>query len=668
LFKASVRRGIFAAVLAGGTSWAATPESATPASVPTGAFFKPEVFARPALSPDGKWLAVLAPGPLGRRQLAIFETADFRNVKVIATFDSVDVYSVSWLDANRLLFSAADEQAAAEDRANGGRFAMDRDGQNGMLLNLFGRDISSTVYRNPRKGLGEVERILDDGTGDVITSYWKWKHLEWNDSYPERYDTRTGRTTALFQGQIPLGIQYWVADSKGALRAAMGIVAGDTFMLAAQPDGTWSERARFKSLSTRGDAFSIHSIAVDGQAYAIRATGDAARSKGVYRLDLTSGRTDPEPLLSAHGFDINPHFVENARTHQVVGAHFMTDAASTAWFDPDLRALQTRVDDLLPGLSNRIDVPSCGCSDFVMVTSSSDRQPPVYLLFDRATRKLTQIGSERPDISPLQMAMTDFYRIKARDGLEIPVYVTKPQGKGPFPTVVLVHGGPWERGWDWSWDGESQFLASRGYLVVKPEFRGSIGYGETLADAGMKQWGLKMQDDIADATIWAAKQGWAIAARTCIAGASYGGYATLMGLVRYPDLYRCGVASSAVSDIDLMYDITWSDFSDQYKKFGMPLLVGDQDKDAEQLKATSPIRQAARISRPLLLAHGRLDARVPVEHAYKLKRALESHDAPLTWIEYPDEAHGWYKPANRVDFYDRMVKFLDANIGPDAKH
>jgi dipeptidyl aminopeptidase/acylaminoacyl peptidase len=314
-----------------------------------------------------------------------------------------------------------------------------------------------------------------------------------------------------------------------------------------------------------------------------------------------------------------------------------------------------------------MEVPSCGCSNFVMVTASSDRQPPVYLLFDRTSGKLTQIGSARPGILPSQMAMTDFYRIKTRDGLEIPVYVTKPQGKGPFPTVVLVHGGPWLRGWDWSWDSESQFLASRGYLVVKPEFRGSAGYGERLADAGMKQWGLKMQDDIADATTWAARQGWADPARTCIAGASYGGYATLMGLVRYPDLYRCGVAWAAATDIDLMFDISWSDFSDQYKKFGMPLLIGDQDKDAEQLKATSPIKQAARITRPLLLAHGRLDARVPVEHAYKLKRALESHDAPLTWIEYENEGHGWYKPANRVDFYNRMAKFLDANIGPDAK-
>ncbi len=175
-----------------------------------------------------------------------------------------------------------------------------------------------------------------------------------------------------------------------------------------------------------------------------------------------------------------------------------------------------------------------------------------------------------------------------------------------------------------------------------------------------------MQDDIADATIWAAQQGLEDPKRTCIAGASYGGYATLMGLVRYPDLYRCGVAWAAVTDINLMYDIGWSDFSSDYKTYGMPLLVGDQVKDAEQLKATSPLQQAAKITRPLLLAHGGVDRRVPIDHASKLLSALQSAHAPVTWIEYKDEAHGWRKPETRIAFYEQMEAFLNANIGPGA--
>jgi dipeptidyl aminopeptidase/acylaminoacyl peptidase len=346
--------------------------------------------------------------------------------------------------------------------------------------------------------------------------------------------------------------------------------------------------------------------------------------------------------------------------------HYDAVAPGTVWFDPAMKALQAMIDARLPGLVNRLDPASCGCAQRVLVTSHSDRQPALYFLYDRSDDSLIAIGSSRPAVNPRQMADTDFFHIKARDGLEFPVYVTKPHGKGPWPTVVLVHGGPWLRGWHWRWDPESQFLASRGYLVVKPEFRGSTGYGDALQIAGNRQWGLKMQDDIADATIWAAKQGLADPQRTCIAGASYGGYAALMGLVRYPDLYRCGVASSAVSDINLMYDAYWSDMGEDYKTWGMPVLVGDKAKDAAQLTATSPLAQAAKIQRPLLLAHGGLDERVPITHASKLLSALESNHAPVTWIEFKDEAHGWKKAANRIAYYERMQQFLDANIGAKA--
>jgi dipeptidyl aminopeptidase/acylaminoacyl peptidase len=142
-----------------------------------------------------------------------------------------------------------------------------------------------------------------------------------------------------------------------------------------------------------------------------------------------------------------------------------------------------------------------------------------------------------------------------------------------------------------------------------------------------------------------------------------------MGLVRYPELYRCGVAWAAVTDLTLLHDIYWSDMSEDYRQNGMKWLVGDPDKDAAQFEATSPLQQAARITRPLLLAHGGIDRRVPIEHAIRMRNALESAHAPVTWIEYKDEAHGWSKPETRADFYRRMEAFLAANIGagPPAK-
>jgi dipeptidyl aminopeptidase/acylaminoacyl peptidase len=238
--------------------------------------------------------------------------------------------------------------------------------------------------------------------------------------------------------------------------------------------------------------------------------------------------------------------------------------------------------------------------------------------------------------------------------------------KKKLPMVVLVHGGPWVRGGAWRWDSEVQFLASRGYVVLQPEFRGSAGFGSAHFRAGWKQWGLAMQDDLADGARWAIEQGIADPARICIAGASYGGYATLMGLAKDPQLFRCGVDWVGVTDINLMYDVGWSDFSDEYKRWGMPARVGDQVADAAQLKATSPIEQAARITQPLLLAYGAYDVRVPIVHGEKFRDAVKAHNQQVEWVEYDKEGHGWSLPETRIDFWTRVEKFLAHQIGSPA--
>lgn len=185
----------------------------------------------------------------------------------------------------------------------------------------------------------------------------------------------------------------------------------------------------------------------------------------------------------------------------------------------------------------------------------------------------------------------DMVHYKACDGLPIPAYLTLPPGgvKKNLPLLVFVHGGPWVRGATWGWDSEVRFLASRGYAVLQPEFRGNRGFGRRHLEAGFKQWGLAMQNDLADGVRWAIAEGIADPKRICIMGASYGGYATMMGLVHAPDLFRCGVNWVGVTDIDLMYGVGWSDLSDDYKRYGMPALVGDRVKDAAQFKATSPM-------------------------------------------------------------------------------
>jgi dipeptidyl aminopeptidase/acylaminoacyl peptidase len=200
--------------------------------------------------------------------------------------------------------------------------------------------------------------------------------------------------------------------------------------------------------------------------------------------------------------------------------------------------------------------------------------------------------------------------------------------------------------------------------VLEPEFRGSTGYGQKLFRAGLKQWGLAMQSDVSDGVRWAIAQGLVDPKRVCIAGTSYGGYAVLMGLVNDPDLYRCGFDWVGVTDLDLLFSASWSDTSDTAKKYGMPWLIGDPVADAAKLKATSPITNVARIHAPVLMAYGGKDLRVPIEHGERFHDALmKQPGAKSEWVVYDDEGHGWRTLETNIDFWNRVAKFLDANIG-----
>ncbi|WP_377156172.1 alpha/beta hydrolase family protein [Roseateles sp. UC29_93] len=214
------------------------------------------------------------------------------------------------------------------------------------------------------------------------------------------------------------------------------------------------------------------------------------------------------------------------------------------------------------------------------------------------------------------------------------------------------------------WDGWAQFLASRGYLVIEPEFRGSEGYGDKHYRDGFRQWGQAMQDDIADSLVWARQQKLA-SDRACIAGASYGGYATLMGLAKDGALYRCGVAWLGVTDLMLLVKgDSWvdDDLGSSYRSYMAPTMVGDAVKDADMLKANSPVLLADRIRAPLLLAYGERDVRVPIEHGERMRDALVKAGRPPEWITYRGEAHGFGNLDNSVDFAKRVEVFLAKHL------
>jgi dipeptidyl aminopeptidase/acylaminoacyl peptidase len=656
--------------LAASGAWAQTAQPAADKPVPVADFFRPAAMADPKLSPSGKHLAVHVAGPKGRLQLAVLSVDPPRQAVIVAGFVDTDIGSFAWVNDERLVFNVTDRGEALAHRRYGGLYAVDRDSRE--LRMLVSRQWQLTAAPVGQGRVGELtpnhrlRRLLRDGSADVMierdnVDASRQKPI---DTSLMRLDTRTGRARLVDTGWAGKADGWW-ADASGQPLALMRRQDDQREVWwRGKPGAPWSQIDRDSVYTPGPDALGDLQVGDDGALYTVAGDRRPAGTTALFRIDPATGKREAEPLARVDGFDFEGRLIVDGRDRSLLGVRYLGDAWSTSWLGADMQAVQARIDARLPGLVNLVDLAECGCSRWMLISSYSDRQPAVFWLYDREADRLEPVGRQQPQIEPRRMAARDFVRFRARDGMDIPLHVTRPAGKGPWPTVVLVHGGPNVRGGHWQWDAESQFLASRGYLVLEPEFRGSTGYGDRLFRAGWKQWGLKSQDDINDALAWAVARGDADAGRACIAGASYGGYATLMGVIRDDTLWRCGVAWMAVTDIGLLYDLNHSDLPDLWRQYGMPSLIGDPVKDAAQLAATSPLRQAARLKRPLLLAMGGVDERVPITHGDRFKAALPEGYTGLTWLVYPDEGHGFGKPGNAVDFWQKVEAFLARELAP----
>jgi dipeptidyl aminopeptidase/acylaminoacyl peptidase len=351
----------------------------------------------------------------------------------------------------------------------------------------------------------------------------------------------------------------------------------------------------------------------------------------------------------------------------VIGVTYDSEKAGVAWFDEKLAAVQSAVDKALPNTVNALSW-SDDRTRFV-ITSYSDVSPGSFYYLDRKTGKLQWLADRAPWIDPAKMSPMTAVTYKARDGIEIPAYLTIPRGSSGknLPLVAVIHGGPWISGDRWGFDPEVQFLASRGYAVLQPNYRGTMRYGWKHFAASFKQWGLAMQDDITDGVQWAVAQGIADPRRMCIYGASYGGYAAMMGVIKTPDLFKCAVNYVGVTDLDLWATATWSDFAYSAALSNQKEMLGDPVKDAAQFRATSPVELASRIKVPVFMAYGASDVRVVPEHGWRMKAAMEKTGQHPEWMIAEGEGHGYADLANQVMFYGAMEKFLDKYIGPNAK-
>lgn len=639
-----------------------------PAPLPVADFFRMPLVARPALSPSGRYLAFALTQGEARTVLAMLDLDVPGPPKPIGYFRDSDVNRIWWVNDERLVFDALDRKPRRDDPVWPGLWAVNRDGSDYRVL--IRPDMVThvgTTRLNNERALDWNWRMyatVGDGSGDVIVAQHEFSNVwEPRNLSLSRLDTRSGLRTPLTEGAPPNTLG-WALDGNGIPVLATSIRDGRYAIHrrvdVQQPWQLWHEGEAFT-----GDWPDVLWVGAQRELYL--SIGTSSGTAALHRVPLEGKLADAKALIKLDGYDFNGRVQADEQSRRVLGVHFETDAPGTVWFDEGMKTIQSVVDQALPSTVNTLDCRRCETSARVLITAQSDRQPTLYYIYHRDSKKISPLLASRPWLRGKPMGERDVQRFAARDGLPIPTLVTKPAGaKGPQPAVVLVHGGPYVRGHGWTWEPEAQFLASRGYVVIEPEFRGSMGHGFKHFRAGWKQWGLAMQDDLADSVDWAVKQGWVDPKRVCIAGASYGGYAALMGLVRHHDKYQCAINWVGVTDIALMYKTHWDDSNEQWRRYGMPQLVGDPVKDAEQLKATSPVQQASKVRRPVLMAYGTDDYRVPIKHGSDFRDAVAVANRDVEWVTYADEGHGWLMQETRVDFWTRVEKFLGRHIGGAA--
>ncbi|HET7773662.1 MAG TPA: S9 family peptidase [Burkholderiaceae bacterium] len=606
--------------------------------------FRPADYSGAQLSPDGKLLAVLVPIN-GRRNLAVIDL-EKRTPRLLTSMKKVDVSDFRWIGDALLEYDMADLKEASGFLYNLGN----------VLVRANGELVQSAAW-----GQGIVRALDREGREVLIYGYDRTGYSL--DAWRATLGTNKRQLLTFDQ---PGDVVSYTADHAGAVRIAEAMPSKNgerehVLYYRSTEKSPWRQLQRVSAQDKT--AISPIMFLPDGKRMLVWARKSADEDRGaIYYFD-PEANSFGERLHASPRVDAGALLFDWTRG-EPVGVRY---SGRTHWLDPQWEALQKAIDAALP---NRSNVLSWGrhATDRVLVVSGSDTRPEEYYLLDRRTRKLEEVAAARPWIKPEQMSRRRLVSYAARDGLQIPAYLTLPRGHLPrnLPLVVDIHGGPYVYGHGGGFDEDAQFLASRGIAVLQPNFRGSLGYGDAFHRAGWRQWGRAMQDDITDGVNWLVKQGIVDPKRVCLMGASYGGYSTLIGLAREPDTFRCGIAKVAVTDLELLFTATWSDLmrGEGYKDSISYLnrVLGDPKTDAALFRELSPVHQAARIKAPVLLAYGGEDQRVPLVHGRRMREALERNGKSVEWVVYPDEGHGFNKDANVHDFWRRVDAFLTRHL------
>ncbi|GHA17687.1 peptidase S9 [Arenicella chitinivorans] len=397
----------------------------------------------------------------------------------------------------------------------------------------------------------------------------------------------------------------------------------------------------------------LQPVAFDPDGVQVYVVDNTTSDKSVIRkYDLISRKLS-EPVFADEGVEATGVLVGGRVDNfgKILG-YVMTGAKTTRVFtDEREKALHDLIYSALPkDQVHRISSMSTDGS-LIVVRSSGPTEPGAYYLF-KNRQEVLPLGREFPYLEPKKLSRMEYVEYKARDGLVIPGYLTKPSaGKPPYPAVVMPHGGPWARDF-YGWDLWAQFLANRGYAVLQPQYRGSEGWGTKLWRAGDNEWGQKMQDDKDDGAQWLVEQGIAAKDRIAIYGYSYGGYAAMAAVVRPNSPYQCAIAGAGLSELRTFEKITFD------SRFG-------REFQSATIDGLSPLDHVEDASIPIYIFHGDRDQRVPVDQSRKFYKALEKAGKTVEYNEIPDLWHSlpWW-PTHHINVLGNLEEYLAERCGP----
>lgn len=591
---------------------------------------------RPQLSPDGALLGWLAPDEKNVLQVWV-QPLGSKDAGQIVTADKKRGIRQYWFTPD----------------SKGVIYMQDADGDENFHLYLL--ELASKNQRDLTPFAGVRASVVAAGHGKNAKDFLVTLNVRDRKVFDVyRLSLETG--ALVFDTENPGDVVSWVADAQLQVRAAV----------ATTKDGGTEVRARetvkapWKPFITVGleETLQVIDFTEDGKALILTSSinSDTAR---LIEKNLKSGAeralagSDTSDVLGFIGYPVR-HGVRAASLD--VGGR-------TAWV-PTEPSMKSELEALKAAFTGDWSVLSMDDADGKwLIAESRDLGPVRFFTWDRKAKKAELLFSAQPKLEGLPLAAMTPVTITARDGLALPSYLTLPPGKTKgLPMVLLVHGGPWGRDM-WGANSTAQWLANRGYAVLQVNFRSSTGFGKKFLNAGNKQWGLAMHDDLLDAVAWAVKEGIADPKKVAIMGGSYGGYATLAGLAFTPDQFACGVDIVGPSNIFTLLSTIppyWAAMKAMMvKRVGNP----DDPADKDLLTKASPLFSAQKIKAPLLIGQGANDPRVKQAESEQIVAAMEKNGLPVTYVLYSDEGHGFARPENRIDFYARSEAFLSACLG-----